>query len=78
MRYREFAINIPINIRFGENGEVDVDMNNSSETNDEKEVMVPPLQQKLELAKAGLGKESKVANELLQDEFLDEDGEQED
>jgi hypothetical protein len=78
MRYREFVINIPINIRFGENGEVDVDMDNSSGDNDENEVMVPPLQQKLELAKAGLGKESKVANELLQDEFLDEDSEQED
>lgn len=77
MRYREFAINIPINIRFGENGEVDVNMDDSSDS-DEKEIMVPPLQQKMELAKAGLGKESKVANELLQDEFLDEDSEQED
>ena len=77
MRYREFAINIPINIRFGENGEVDIDMDNSSD-NDEKEVMVPPLQQKIELAKAGLGKQSKVANELLQDDFLDEDSEQRD
>ena len=40
--------------------------------------MVPPLQQKIELAKAGLGKQSKVATELLQDEILDENKDQKD
>jgi hypothetical protein len=70
MRYREFTINIPINIRFGDNGEISVDTDDASEN--DKEIMVPPLQQKIELAKAGLGKQSKVASELLQDEILDE------
>ena len=69
MRYREFAINIPINIRFGDNGEISVDTDSAEKDN---EIMVPPLQQKIELAKAGLGKQSKVASELLQDEILDE------
>jgi hypothetical protein len=76
MRYREFSINIPINIRFGDNGEISVDTDNGSEN--DKEIMVPPLQQKIELAKAGLGKQSRVASELLQDEILDENKDQED
>lgn len=75
MRYREFAINIPINIRFGDNGEISVDTDSPEKDN---EIMVPPLQQKIELAKAGLGKQSKVASELLQDEILDENTDQED
>jgi hypothetical protein len=75
MRYREFAINIPINIRFGDNGEISVDTDSPEKDN---EIMVPPLQQKIELAKAGLGKQSKVASELLQDEILDETTDQED
>lgn len=75
MRYREFAINIPINIRFGDNGEVSVDTSSPEQDN---EIMVPPLQQKIELAKAGLGKQSKVASELLQDEILDETKDHED
>jgi hypothetical protein len=70
MRYREFSINIPINIRFGDNGEIDIETDEKDI--EDKEIMVPPLQQKLELAKAGLGKQSRVANELLQDDFLDE------
>jgi len=74
MRYREFAINIPINIRFGDNGEISVDTDNNADN----EIMVPPLQQKIELAKAGLGKQSKVATELLQDEILDENKDQKD
>lgn len=75
MRYREFAINIPINIRFGDNGEISVDTDSTEKDN---EIMVPPLQQKIELAKAGLGKQSKVASELLQDEILDETKDHED
>lgn len=70
MRYREFAINIPINIKFGDNGEFEIDT--GSEDQSEKELMVPPLQQKIELAKAGLGKQSKVSSELLQDDLIDE------
>lgn len=76
MRYREFSINIPINIRLGDNGEIDIDT--GEQENKEKDLMVPPLQQKIELAKAGLGKQSKVANELLQDDFLDENHDSED
>lgn len=75
MRYREFAINIPINIRFGDNGEISVDTDSAEKDN---EIMVPPLQQKIELAKAGLGKQSKVASELLQDEIIDEAKDHED
>jgi hypothetical protein len=73
MRYKEFAINIPINIRFGDDGSVDISTDDDSrDSEDQENTMVPPLQQKIELSKAGLGKDSKVIDELLDDEFLDE------
>lgn len=72
MRYREFMINIPINIKFSNDGDVEV-TSPEDDVDDKNNIMVPPLQQKIELAKAGLGKQSRVANELLQDDFLDEE-----
>ena len=54
MRAREFTINIPINIKINGDGEPEV---SASQEHDEPElqsnpIMVPPLQQHLELAKA--------------------------
>ena len=72
MRYREFMINIPINIKFSNDGDVEF-TSPEDDVYDKNNIMVPPLQQKIELAKAGLGKQSRVANELLQDDFLDEE-----
>lgn len=70
MRAREFIINIPISITMNSDGTVDV---NNKETNTEPEdetdgVFVPPLQQKIELMKAGLGKQSPVIDQLLSDD----------
>lgn len=76
MRYREFIVNIPINIKLGDSGEIDI--KTGDQDNVEKDLMVPPLQQNLELIKAGLGKQSKVSDELLQDDIVDKDTDIED
>ena len=71
MRAREFTINIPINIKINDNGEPEVDMDQESEHEEEKDlnpVFVPPLQQHLELAKAGQGKESPIIQKLTRSE----------
>lgn len=70
MRAKEFVINVPITITFpSDGGNPTVNSSNrESETDtelDQEGVFVPPLQQKIELMKAGLGKESGVINRLL-------------
>ncbi len=76
MRYKEFTINIPINIKFNGDGTPDVDMDQEDDDNaEEKSVFVPPLQQHLELAKSGQGKSSKVINQLIADEPEEEEPE---
>lgn len=70
MRYREFTINIPINIKFNGNGDPEIDMGNTNddaEELDQDPIFVPPLQQQIELAKAGRGKNSKVIDRLTAD-----------
>ena len=72
MRAKEFTINIPINIKINGDGEPEV---SSSQDNGEPEldqnpIMVPPLQQHLELAKAELGKESPVIDKLTSDDSI--------
>lgn len=78
MRAREFVINVPITIKI--NGDGDPEVSSSDDARDPSKpgperVMVPPLQQSLELQKAGVGKESPVIDDLTQDEkdWEDED-----
>jgi hypothetical protein len=82
MRAREFTINVPINIKINGDGDPEIDMPNADAPKDPKElddnpVMVPPLQQDIELKKADQGKNSPVIQDLTQDE-LEIDDEEED
>ena len=73
MRAREFTINVPITIKINGDGDPEIDMPGADEPKDPSEldpdpVMVPPLQQDVELKKAEAGKVSPVINDLTQDE----------
>lgn len=73
MRAREFTINIPINIRINGDGEPEIDMGQDDAPIDpsvpkQDAVMVPPLQQQIELQKADVGKISPIIKDLTQDE----------
>lgn len=66
MRAKEFTITVPITINFSGDNEPIVSTGSTPE--DEKHlnpVMVPPLQQQLELAKAEQGKESSIIDKLI-------------
>ena len=70
MRAKEFTINIPINIKINGDGEPEI---STGQESDEPEfqsnpVMVPPLQQHLELRKADQGKQSPVIDKITQDD----------
>lgn len=98
MRAREFTINIPINIKLGDDDEPEVtspDTTNivrdvavvqhqepasdtSPEDDEEMGVMVPPLQQQIELQKAALGKESEVIDDLTDEDEVDQEEDEED
>ena len=72
MRAKEFTINIPINIKINGDGEPEI---STGQEQDEPElqsnpVMVPPLQQHLELAKAEQGKESPVIDKITADDSI--------
>ena len=75
MKAREFTINVPINIKINGDGdpEIDVAGENPEEEQPGKDVMdpnpvmVPPLQQNIELKKAALGKEGDVVDKITQD-----------
>ena len=75
MKAREFTINVPINIKINGDGdpEIDVAGENPEEEQpgqdvmDPNPVMVPPLQQNIELKKAALGKEGDVVDKITQD-----------
>jgi len=73
MRAREFIINVPINIKINGDGDPEVDVAGSDPAKDPSDldpnpVMVPPLQQELELKKADQGKTSPIIKDLTQDE----------
>jgi len=73
MRAREFVINVPITIKINGDGDPEIDMTGTDDAKDPSElednpVMVPPLQQELELKKAEQGKISPVIKDLTQDE----------
>ena len=72
MRAKEFTINIPINIKINDDGEPEIstDQNTEEPNLDQNPVMVPPLQQHLELAKAELGKNSPVIDKLTADDNI--------
>ena len=75
MKAREFTINVPINIKINGDGdpEVDVAGENPEEQQpgqdvlDPNPIMVPPLQQNIELKKAALCKEGDVVDKITQD-----------
>lgn len=74
MRAREFVINVPITIKINGDGDPEVDMGNKdlpADPTDLKQdpIMVPPLQQQIELQKASQGKLSPVIADLTQDEL---------
>lgn len=76
MRAREFTINIPINIKINGDGDPEVDMGNNDDDADDLDqdpIFVPPLQQQIELAKAGRGKNSKVIDKLTDDGPMEDD-----
>ena len=73
MRAREFVINVPITIKINGDGDPEVDMGQKDQPADPSQlkqdpVMVPPLQQQIELQKAEAGKQSPVIADLTQDE----------
>lgn len=72
MRAQEFTINVPINIKINGDGDPEIDVGDNNGQSDQEElqqnpVMVPPLQQHIELAKADQGKESPVIDKLTAD-----------
>jgi hypothetical protein len=80
MRAKEFTINVPITITI--NGDDDPVVSNAANTDTGSElqqnpVMVPPLQQTIELNKAEHGKESPVIDKLTQDQDLGKEPAQE-
>lgn len=72
MRAQEFTINIPINIKINSDGEPEISTGQSDNDQDlqQNPVMVPPLQQELELAKAEQGKESPVIDKLTANDSI--------
>lgn len=70
MRAREFTINVPIKIVINGDGDPEVDAG-QEETDDselqQNPVMIPPLQQELELKKAELGKDTPVIDKITAD-----------
>ena len=70
MRAKEFTINIPIHITLNGDGEPEINMSQGDADTSQlhqNPVMVPPLQQGIELAKATLGKNSPVIDKITQD-----------
>jgi len=72
MRAKEFTINIPINIKINGDGEPEFSAGQDHEEPElqSNPIMVPPLQQHLELAKAAQGKESPVIDKLTSDDTI--------
>lgn len=72
MRAKEFTINVPITISI--NGDEDPVVSAGNQDSPEEDdlqlnpVMVPPLQQSLELSKAAAGKDSPIIDKITQDE----------
>ena len=71
MRAREFTINVPITITINGDEDPVVSAGDQAEPKlQQNPVMVPPLQQHLELDKAEQGKESPVINKITADDTI--------
>ena len=72
MRAKEFTINVPITITINGDDEPVVSTGQEQDEPDlqQNPVMVPPLQQHLELHKAELGKDSPVIDKITQDDDI--------
>jgi hypothetical protein len=74
MRAREFTINVPITIKINGDGDPEIDMSGAEDDAkdpselDQNPVMVPPLQQDIEMKKSDAGKTSPIIRALTQDE----------
>ena len=79
MRAREFTINVPITITI--NGDEDPVVSAGDQDTEpelqQNPVMVPPLQQGIELAKADQGKESPVIDKITADDDIGAEPEKE-
>jgi len=68
MKSHEFTINIPINIKINGDGEPEISTPALDQEADpelhQNPVMIPPLQQELELAKAAQGKQNPVIDKI--------------
>lgn len=71
MRAKEFTINIPINIKFGNDGEPELAIDQTEPVDDDTGTFVPPLQQKIELLKKSTGVKSVFDLEAQEDEPLE-------
>ena len=69
MKSHEFIINIPINIKINGNEEPEISVPDDDPELHQNPVMVSPLQQELELAKAAQGKQNPVMVSPLQQEL---------
>ena len=70
MRAKEFTINVPITIKINGDNDPEIDTGDSDDDMDLNPVMVPPLQQHIELHKAEHGKDSPVIDKLTQDQAV--------
>lgn len=77
MKAREFTINVPINIKINGDGDPEIDVAGEKPEEEQQPgqdcldpnpVMVPPLQQSIELKKAALGKEGDVIDKITTDQ----------
>lgn len=72
MRAKEFTINVPITISINGDNDPVVSTGQDKDNSElqQNPVMVPPLQQELELAKAEQGKESPVIDKITADDTI--------
>lgn len=79
MRAKEFTINVPIRITINGDNDPEIDTGEGDKDSEpelqQNPVMVPPLQQELELKKAELGKETPVIDKLTADHDIGEEPE---
>ena len=75
MTAKEFTINVPISIKINGDGDPEIDVAGDGndpqpgqDVMDPNPVMVPPLQQNIELKKAALGKEGDIVDKITQDQ----------
>jgi hypothetical protein len=79
MRAKEFTINVPITITINGDEDPVVSAGDQEEPDlQQNPVMVPPLQQSLELAKAEQGKQSPVIDKITADDSIGSETKSED